>query len=238
MKTMLILADSLCLVRPEDHILETDLYPYKIQSALPQQLYVISKAKKNNTSAIENADEAYIYHQKATNCHYAVIALGIVDCSPRLFSKTTKKILACMSEIPFIKKVAHGYIKFKSRYRYQLTKQNPLTEVSKIDYENNIKSIIKKLKLHNPIEHIFLINIAYPGKYLIERSYGIEKNIMDYNNVLINIAKEENISIVNVYDFTHKNPKYILDDGHHISSEVHDFIAEKITSFFKHKEQT
>jgi len=236
MKNVLVLADSISLVRPDDAIEEKDLYTYKIQHVLKEKLYLISKARKNNTSEIESTQEAFIYHHKAANCHYAIIFLGIVDCAPRTFSKTTKKVLNCMSQFIILKKVAGLYIKLKSSERYQRTKKHQLTEVSKEDYNQNMLKIIHNLKQNNPIEHIFFINILTPGKVMTTRSFGIEKNVLDYNQVIDNLCSAEQVTLIDLYSFTKENPQFVLDDGHHITKEAHDFIANKIITVLNAKE--
>lgn len=230
LKIMTILGDSLALVRPEENITEKDIYPYKIQSHLYREVYVISKAIKNNSSTIENSLSGLVYHQQAASASYAAIGLGIVDCSPRLFSKKMKSFLGCMSKIPLIKKIVHRYIAHKSEHRLRYTQKKRQTETSVTKYRENMQSIVDKIKLYNPIEHIFLLTIAAPGPYLMVRSWGIEENIQRFNDVLHKIANNESnlISIVDVYQYTKQHPDFILADGHHISIEVHDYIAKSI----------
>ena len=230
---MLVLADSLALVRPEENITEKDLYSYKIQLKMHKELYVVSKAIQNNSSIRENSYESDIYHQRASDCSFLILGLGIVDCSPRLFSKNVKELLNYLTKVPIVKRFAHLYIRFKSKYRIYFTKKDRITETSIIEYQKNINLIIDNIKKYNKIEHIFITNIASPGKALIDKSFGIHNNIKKYNKVLEHISQKENISIIDVYGFTQKYSQYILSDGHHISSEVHDFIGDSVVSFFK-----
>lgn len=234
-KILTILGDSLALVRPEDNICEKDLYPYKIQQALNKRIYVNTKAVKNNTSAIENSLSGLVYHIQAASASYAIIGLGIVDCSPRLFSKKMKQVLDCATKIPYINKIAHRYIAYHSNNRFKLTKKKSITETSVEEYRENMKEIISNLQKYNPIEKIFLITIAFPGPYLTERSWGIEQNIRQFNDVLYELSQlnTDLIHLVDVFSFTQKHPEYILSDGHHISVEVHDFIATEVIHFLK-----
>lgn len=229
---MTVLGDSLALVRPEDGITEKDLYPYKIQVQLNGDIYVNSKAIKNNSSAIENSISGLVYHQQVGCSSYVILGLGIVDCSPRLFSKRIKIFLECMTKFPIIQKFAYAYIKYKSQNRLLLTCKKQMTETSLGEYKKNMKNIIETIKLYNPIEKIFLLTIAFPGPYLTERSWGIKENIEAFNAVLYELANAEKtlIEIIDVYSFTAKHPEYILSDGHHISVEVHDYIAQTIVA--------
>lgn len=231
-KIMTVLADSLALVRPEDNITEKDMYPYKIQVQLNGKIYVSSKVVKSNSSTIENSQSGLVYHLQAGCSSYVILGLGIVDCSPRLFSKRMKVVLECVTKIPLARKLAYGYIAYMSRNRLQLTRKKQQTETSLEEYKGNMKSIIEKIKLYNPIEKIFLLTIAFPGPYLTERSWRIKENIEAFNEVLYDLATHEKslIDIVDVYAFTAKHPEYILSDGHHISVEVHDFIAQSIVT--------
>jgi len=231
-KIMTVLADSLALVRPEDHITEKDMYPYKIQVQLNGEIYVSSKVVKSNSSTIENGPSGLVYHLQAGCSSYVILGLGIVDCSPRLFSKRMKAFLECVTKIPLVRKLAYGYIAYMSRNRLRLTRKKQQSETSLEEYKLNMKSIIEKIKLYNPIEKIFLLTIAFPGPYLTERSWGIKENIEAFNSVLHDfVANEEAlIDIVDVYAFTKQHPEYILADGHHISVEVHDYIAQSIVA--------
>lgn len=227
---MTVIADSLALVRPEDNITEKDMYPYKIQLQLNGNVYVSSKAIQNNSSTIENSLSGLVYHLQAGCSSYVILGLGIVDCSPRLFSKRMKIFLECVTKIPILRKFAYGYIVYMSQNRLRVTQKKQQTETSLEEYKENMKSIIEKIKLYNPIEKIFLLTIAFPGPYLTERSWGIKGNIQAFNGVLYDLADTEKslIDIVDVYAFTEKYPEYILADGHHISVEVHDYIAQNI----------
>lgn len=236
-KIMTVLGDSLALVRPEDGISEKDMYPYKIQVQLHEQIYVNSKVVKSNSSTIENSLSGLVYHQQAGCSSYVILGLGIVDCSPRLFSKGMKIFLECITKMPFICKLAYGYIAYKSRHRFHFTRRKNISETSIEEYRENMRSIIEKIKLYNPIEKIFLLTIAFPGSYLTERSWGIKENIEAFNKVLYDLATHEKslIDIVDVYSFTAKHPEYILSDGHHISVEVHDYIAQSIVEKYQQR---
>lgn len=238
LEILTVVADSLALVRPEDNIYEKDMYPFKIQKELKNKIYVNSKAVKSNSSTIENEQVGFVYHAKGASASYLVIGLGIVDCSPRLFSKKMKQFLDCASKIPLVSKFVNRYIAYKSRNRFALTKNKPMTQTSVLEYESNMNQIVSNFQKYNTIKEIFLLTIAFPGPYLSERSWGIEENIKQFNSILYKMAQSNpsKIHIIDVYEFTQKNPQYILADGHHISIEVHDFIAASIVKIIKNQE--
>ena len=233
MELFTVLGDSLAIVRPDNNITEEDLYSYKIQESL-LNTYVLNKGIKNNNSTKENNKEAFIYNIKAAKSKYFSIQLGIVDCSPRLFSDKTKLIFRLITElkIPILKNLIKFYISYKSKHRLHLTRKNNKVEVKVEDYKLNLQSILNKIEDNNPVKKIFLINIAYPGEILISRSHGILNNIKTYNNILIELreSNKELVEIIDVYTFTKNNKHVILEDGHHYNTEYHNFIANQIIS--------
>jgi hypothetical protein len=131
---------------------------------------------------------------------FFVIQLGIVDCAPRLFSKKAKKRLETLSGIPVLRRFAYRYIRYKSKNRLKFTKKKQIQEVPSEQFDLNIRSIIEKIKNNNPIKKIWLINIAYPGDHLQNRSYGILEVINRYNMILKKIKEDEPlINIIDMY---------------------------------------
>ncbi len=234
MEILTILGDSLSLRRAENEIFEKDIYSFLLQEKIKNTIFIINKSQANNTSEIQNSFESFICNIKGAQSRFFVIQLGIVDCAPRLFKKRTKQILDLLSGIPIIRNLSSYYIKYKSANRLKITKRKLIREVSPKQFDSNIRSIIEKIKNNNPIKKIWLINIAYPGDYLQNRSFGIIEIINEYNAILEKIRKDNKtlIDIIDVYSFTSSNPSFILPDGHHITVDVHKFIASEIYKHF------
>jgi lysophospholipase L1-like esterase len=227
-KIVTILGDSLALVRPEDDISETDLYSYKIQSRYFDEFYVLNKAMKSNDTRFVNSREALVYQIQAARSSFFVIHLGLVDCTPRLFTSSQHSLLGEMTQLPILEKLAHWIIKQRSKRRMELTKKRVIFRTTVEEYEENLNGIVEKIHQHNPVERIFLINIAFPGKNFVSRNYDVVNHIKKYNEVLERIAKKSDVSLVDINSATLQHPEFLLSDGQHLSKLGHDFLAKRI----------
>src|SRR5260221_3443319 len=123
MKVMTILADSLALVRPEEGIYLKDLYSYKLQERFAGRLYAINHGRVGNHSRYENDSVAFVYHISAEGSQFFCIHLGIVDCTPRLFSEGQKVFLSALSGSKLWGGLTRAFIRRRSNKRYELTRQ-------------------------------------------------------------------------------------------------------------------
>lgn len=218
MNILVILGDSLALPRPADGIDDTDTYSLK----LAKNIIVINKSQYgNNTIDQLNRIEADV---AGTHADFYTIQLGIVDCSPRIFSDRQKKLLSTLSI--YFPRIIRYYIRYKTKNRYQKTRKKKLSYTSINQYAENIQKIIDVIQQFNNVKKIFLINIAYPSKLLKEKNYNIE-NIIEQYNERLNIIKNNVVTVIDLFSYTKKNPNALLKDEH-ISIEGHDFIAKSI----------
>ena len=77
---------------------------------------------------------------------------------------------------------------------------------------------------------MIIINIPPAGDYLRSKGANIEQIITSYNDVLSNfvLAKKGKAFLVDLHKKALENPLLLLDDGHHISKEAHQFIYQEI----------
>lgn len=170
-------------------------------------------------------------HLSSSNASYMVVQLGIVDCAPRLMSNVEWLVMGSLSRLHFLSGLAPHYARWKSRYRIKFTKWFPRTAVPLPEFRCNIAHLLDEAFARNPLRAAYLVNIAWPGAYLRDRSYGIDANVSAYNQALTEIASRHagRVHIIDVHKFTRENPHYIVpEDGHHIYAPVHDHIAETI----------
>lgn len=229
-KIFSIIGDSTAMVRPDDGLLERDLYSCKLQQKLGCEYYVINKAKVGNYAARSVSDESIVYNIRGANAQYFSIQIGIVDCAPRLFTENERRRLAKFVNYPFLGGFFKAYIQRQSIQRYKKTQNRRIVLTPTYEFETYYRELVEKIRFFNPVQAIYVLNIAYPGPYFLERNYGIDENIRAFNEILQKIVCDNSdlLKLVDVYSFTMNNPKYILSDGHHFSSEVHTFIAEEL----------
>ncbi len=227
-----IIGDSLALNRYDDGINDQDLYAYKIFTKFNGALYINNKAKRANTTAAQNTAENIKEDILANRSDFYIIQLGICDSSPRLFRERERKILSVMTSLKLTRYIASRYIKSKNARRYELTKRNPIRLVEVDDYCRNFEEIINAVLTGNPSARIYVITIAYPGEYLTSRSYGIIESIEAYNACLHALADTyvQNLKIIDLFAKTKESGDFIVGkDGHHITPEAHDWIADEIS---------
>lgn len=227
MKKILIAGDSLGMVRPDEGIFVEDIYPYLLQKTLINDYFVINASQRaNNSSRIISEDYAY-EHIDAIKPDVVILQIGIVDCTPRLFTEIQKKIMAGIAQFPWLKPVISRYIKRKSLRRYDLTKKRKIVHVPLDKFEINLINFFEKIKSVSPNATFIVINILNPGHVMTSRNFGLVENVMDYNQKLTGIATNYSSKIIDLFNFTKLSPEVVLTDGHHIGKRAHQFIAQE-----------
>jgi len=147
--------------------------------------------------------------------------LGIVDCSRRAMSKS---FLQIVKRIPIINNIIKWITK---KYHYQLTRLYNITYTSKSVFFHNIEVFIKEF----PVSNIYLLPIFPVGKNMISKSYGIEKQIMEYNFQLEKISKkyERVIYLSEIFhSFKDIIEELTFSDGYHLNVKGQNLLFEKI----------
>lgn len=92
MKTVLIVGDSLSMVRPGDGLYLNDIYPYLLQEQLGAGYYVVNASQRANDTSKVVLDSYLSESVCSSRADVVVLQLGIVDCTPRLFSEVQKVV--------------------------------------------------------------------------------------------------------------------------------------------------
>ncbi|OGI12238.1 hypothetical protein A3K64_02835 [Candidatus Micrarchaeota archaeon RBG_16_36_9] len=103
-------------------------------------------------------------------------------------------------------------------------------------FEENIKSIIRKSKRFS--KKIFFVeaipvdeNKTQPIPWDKRVTYK-NKNIKEYNDVMKDVCKAENVSFIEIFDkFSKSDYKKLLEDGVHPNSEGHEKIFETVKDY-------
>lgn len=231
MKNLIILGDSLSCPRPWEGVGTADTYAYIVQRELRGSIYVQNLAYSDRCTADYITDSFTKTYIQSANADYVVIQLGIVDCAPRLLTTFERAIGFIGRKSKFTNALFNKYIRWKSKHRLFFTKFFPLTRVQLTAYENNIETIIKNFSASNVVNDFYFINIAYPGSFLTEKSFGILENIEKYNAALkrVSLQCSSKVQIIDLFSATKLNPSWIASaDGHHILKAAHLWIADEI----------
>lgn len=222
-KTIVVLGDSLALHRPNCNISNSDTYSFLLNEILGD-FYVINKSKRanhiiNQTSNL--SDDIF------PESEYYIIHIGIVDCYPRVFSRQEHEFVNKLKPF-FLKKFI---IDFASKNRYFLTKLFQKVFVSKKEFENKFTYLIRKILIETGVKKIYLLNIAKTPEHISYRTFNVNKNTVEYNEILSKIQKryDRRVELIDFYSLTEKTPDLLLEDGQHIKKETHKFLAQMIS---------
>ncbi|MDY9922949.1 SGNH/GDSL hydrolase family protein [Methanobacterium sp.] len=227
MKLITIVGDSLSMVRPWDGILYKDTYVYKLQELLNNNYIIIHYSERANNILLEYnrvvGQDGMLYSQP----DIIIIHLGIVDCAPRLFSQQKHQILNFLSSLTIFNSITSFYMQFKSKHRRFFTKNFPKTYVPIEIFKDKFEYLINEIR-KNTNAKVLIINIADTNKINKARSYGFEKNILEYNQILEDLVNDNKdiCSLINFFELTNLNKHLILEDGIHLSKMGHEILAK------------
>lgn len=240
-RTILVIGDSLACPRPWEGVDLHSTYAFLLDAQLGGANFVANYGAGDNSSVRAIKESFLRTYIRAAGADYAVVQLGIVDCAPRLLGNFERAIGFIANRVSLFKPVFNAYVKIKSRYRYQLTKLFPNTLVPKGLFEASYRILLTELIESNPIKKILLINIAYPGEVLVERSYNILGNIKAYNSVISSFVDDfpGRVEVVDLFASTEINRNWITpNDGHHIFSPAHEWVAAELARVILRYENT
>lgn len=233
---IVIIGDSLGAPRPWVGVNLKRTYALQLAAFLGGDFFVANFSASDNSSARSVKESFLRTYIRNADISYAVIHLGIVDCAPRLLSSFERLMGAVAARSRFFNFFFKHYVSMKSRHRYWLTKHFPKTLVTLPTFEANYRRLINELISTNPVRNIYLLDVAYPGSVLLEKSFNILGNINAYNDVMRRIAAEHPklVEVVSVFEQTKTNPGWITpEDGHHINPDAHDWIARQLRDRIK-----
>ncbi|MBP2201423.1 lysophospholipase L1-like esterase [Methanococcus voltae] len=231
MKIITILGDSISMVRPNEGISLRELYSYKLQENLGSEYYVVNNAIRGSYAKVQlnNMEDTVL----CNNSEVVIIFFGIVDCFPRLFSRTEKLIMAGLSKFK-LDCINKAIIHIKSKNRYFFTKSQKKVYTRVYDFDKIYSDIILKIE-KTGCKQIILVNIPSTNEKTKKRNYGVDENIREYNLIISKQLENKKIDLVDLYTITENNPNIILEDGHHISKEGHKILSEILSEKIKIK---
>ena len=201
---IVVLGNSLPIPRPEDGVGYHDTYPYILTS---MGFEVINKSKRINDIEIQSIETNLLDDVDAFQPNYLIMHFGIVDCSPRLFTKNNRKLLGILLNI-----ITNNIIIFFSKYRYAITR---------------FRKIIVRVKKNNKNIKIIVINITQTNEENRRKSYGFSSNISKYNKIFSKLECDFGPYLTLIDSNLYKNG--LLKDGIHINTGMNRYLACKIS---------
>lgn len=231
MKNIVIIGDSLACPRPWIGLGQRDTYASLIQHAAGARAHVINLAAgERSTQYYASSSFAKTYIEDS-DTDTLIVQLGIVDCAPRLMTFLERGVGVVCRKNRLTNALFMKYVAFKSKHRRFFTKHFPNIKVKRPEFERNVQIILNRYLSTGGAKSVIVINIAYPGAHLTERSFGVLQIIESYNDVLAQAAAAypEKVQVVDLFGITREAPELITsEDGHHITKDAHKILADKI----------
>ncbi|EFQ24235.1 hypothetical protein Apau_1819 [Aminomonas paucivorans DSM 12260] len=155
---------------------------------------------------------------------FAVVQVGICDCSKRIVGKRLEFLLFRVPLVGFI------YKKIRKKFSYTLTKIFGTRYVEIDKFKKNISKIVdicvcKGIRL-------CLLGICPPGGYIKSMVHGISEDISLYNGTIDTITQlNENCEYINPY-LMHEDDILTIEDGHHLTKLGHLLVYNAISLYF------
>lgn len=215
---IVIIGDSLALPRPEEGVRYDDTYPHLLGTWL-EGFEVIARNRRANDSSLQARADNLSEDITCLEPDILIIHLGIVDCAPRLFSKTEQRIINVLP--PVLRK---PIIDFASRHRYLITRLFRKVYVDRAAFRANIERLVDAAADAGAVP--IVVSIADTNESNKQRSYNLENNIRDYNEVLSEIAKRHGIGLVDVN--APDSADRLLPDGIHLTVNGNCLLAQSL----------
>jgi len=219
-KKILVLGDSLTFGRPKYQIYNEDTWPGLLEAA-GHRVYQRGKGGAGSIAVLNEARHLYGYMVDGVSnlqppFDFCFIQAGIVDCTPRLFSKNFFRIIGLL---PSGGRITSGLSRAGSLVR--LTGK-PWVSLKKFEKNiNNILDLCSQLATR-----VVFIEIAKPAHFLINNCGDFSSLVVQYNLVLRNVSNGSYLPVFDEKDID----SLLLPDGHHLTKAGHKRVADKILS--------
>lgn len=191
---VLLVADSIAMPRIATNVGPAQTYPFLVDEALDQategRVSLILDCRRGRTVV----DVCDAIADAPGNLAGVVIQVGIVDCAPRVFS---------VVDVHAVRKVkgeeaAEAVIDIASRHRTHLQGARETSPyVSRVEFEEKLANAVRVAKLKS--DTVLIMNIVTPSSRGSKMSStALAKNIVDYNESIIRVVRDEKAVLVDV----------------------------------------
>src|SRR6266403_3780608 len=225
-----ILADSLALPR-EDVSAERALeatYPFLLDQSLRHHYgahapLVIERGMRRRT--IEYVLDDWCEQVVLKHPDMVVIHVGIVDCAPRVFLRRERAFVERMR----FTRLRDRILRFAHDHRRAITRRLPRVYVPLARFEGHVKEIVQKVR-EQDIRSLIFVNIISPPDSVEQRSFGFQRNVEFYNQVLQDQTRHRNISLIDLNKLikSQGGADKLTVDGIHLNEEGHQMLAQQI----------
>lgn len=231
-KIVYLIGDSLCCSRPNESVSMSDLYSFRMQTELGDNLVVIDRSSPSNTTTISLNNSIISNDLSTSHIDLLIVHLGIVDCFPRTLYEHYYHFFSFFESVRYTSKITKFIKRLLSKKRVNSVSMKPFVQLD--CFEKNISALLKLARNKNSKTKALIIDICSPGKFLVGKCRDIEQIIENYNDLIIKkFSHDPNNIIIQTKKIGLSN--YLTQDGHHIISQGHDVLFQEIKKQLKNE---
>ncbi|TLS66739.1 SGNH/GDSL hydrolase family protein [Mariprofundus erugo] len=216
MHKIVLLGDSLGMPRPSENVFYENTYPYLLARKV-SGCDVISRFSRARDTRLQSSEQQICDDILWLQPDMLVMHLGIVDCAPRLFKPIERRIISIVP--PFMR---NGVIHFFSKNRSFFTKHRNIVYVEKDEFARNVWRVCRAAQQTG--SKVIILGIIMPPVSVLNRSYGFDDNVNEYNKILFNASKEFQFEFADVNKII-SNDSDLCDDGIHLNKYGNELLA-------------
>ena len=216
---VLVIGDS--LAAPREQVSFRDTWPFLLDRALSQQVFLVSLAKGGATTDALRSPSSLEY----ISPDFVIIHLGIVDCAPRLFRKRGAEA-SFMKRMP--KVFLQGYIWFIKKIR---KKSNKRSYVCPERFRGNILNYLERCSKHS-VRTLF-VKIGSVSDAYLENSPRFAASREKYNSYFDEMQGlyPDICDVIEPLPYDGVNAeKFLLEDGYHLNSLGADHFSKALAA--------
>lgn len=228
---ILILGDSLSFPRAGQRI--SDTWPCLLQSLLRvnNKIDPVIWFRAHGGSDIRSVlleTHALSGRINEKEFDYAIVQVGIVDCTPRPYPRFIANVLNSNNIGQELKVFIHNHLNF---FYFFYSSPN----ISKKEWRKKIEETAVRLK--KLTKQIIFLNIAPPGEVFCKKVPKIESIIEAYNKILhstiVNMNDEKNMVVMNPYkpDYFDVENDIQHNCGHHLTTTGHQNVSKIVYEY-------
>ena len=154
---------------------------------------------------------------------YIICQVGIVDSCRRALTIKEERFV---SGIPLFGEMVR---RFCSRKHLFLTKIREIHYANLDEFSDSIDSLQKLTKIR-----LSLIEIAPPGRFLVDKTYNVENDVSKYNSIIYSKENSGMCDVIRPYSNSGLSDcnEYLLKvDGHHLNILGNDLVYKAVRNY-------
>lgn len=217
---ILIQGDSLTL--PREGVPYSKTWPHRLGRESKDGYEIVNISQSEKTTA-DLSPETRVHKMRELEYYQprkVVIQLGIVDCAPRYFRKSTRELLDL---IP-VKEISGGIFFMTKNLTERSEKKS---YVSEKEFLKNLTEYLRRSEQTNTVNDVIFVKILSASQKYERKNPNVGSAIRKYNHIIDDLSAEFECarSVRPLADSALKERELVdrmtLEDGYHLSADGH-----------------